>query len=154
MSTPLLLPRPFKQKNPFLAPLRVNRELHKGGERSCMHIELDITGSSLKYTAGDHVALLPENSPQLVEKIADLLGVDLETIFSLVNKDGACSCTQHPLPYIDMLFFYVSCFTVSLFHLQSLRLRRTLFPVPLHTALHSCTMLTLPLHFGLMFSGR
>ena len=63
-----------------------------------MHIELDITGSSLKYTAGDHVALLPENSPQLVEKIAELLDVDLETIFSLVNKDGACAYTPHPVP--------------------------------------------------------
>lgn len=57
-----------------------------------MHIELDITGSSLKYTAGDHVALLPENSAQLVEKIANLLSVDLETVFSLVNKDGVCVC--------------------------------------------------------------
>ena len=55
-----------------------------------MHIELDITGSSLKYTAGDHVALLPENSAQLVEKIANLLSMDLETVFSLVNKDGVC----------------------------------------------------------------
>ena len=55
-----------------------------------MHIELDITGSSLKYTAGDHVALLPENNPQLVEKIANLLSVDMETVFSLVNKDGMC----------------------------------------------------------------
>lgn len=94
----LLIPRPFKQKNPFLAPLRINRELHKGGERSCMHIEFDITGASLKYTAGDHVALLPENCTQLVEKIADLLSVDLETVFSLVNKDGECSCNMQPLP--------------------------------------------------------
>ena len=27
----------------------MNRELHKAGERSCMHIELDITGSKIKY---------------------------------------------------------------------------------------------------------
>lgn len=63
-----------------------------------MHIELDIAGSSLKYTAGDHVALLPENSGQLVEKIANLLSVDMETVFSLVNKDGAWAYTlQQPL---------------------------------------------------------
>ena len=40
--------RPYNMKNPFLAPVRVNRELHKGGDRSCIHIELDITGSSIR----------------------------------------------------------------------------------------------------------
>lgn len=35
-------------KNPFLAPVRVNRELHKGGDRSCMHIELDIADSAIR----------------------------------------------------------------------------------------------------------
>lgn len=40
---------PFDAKNPFLAPISVNRELHKGGDRSCMHIELDITGSRIRY---------------------------------------------------------------------------------------------------------
>ena len=40
--------RPYDQKNPFLAPISVNRELHKGGDRSCMHIELDITQAKLR----------------------------------------------------------------------------------------------------------
>ena len=41
--------RPYDAKNPFMAPIRVHRELHKGGDRSCMHIELDITGSKIRY---------------------------------------------------------------------------------------------------------
>ena len=40
--------RPYDVKNPYLAPLTVNRELHKGGDRSCMHIELDISGSKIR----------------------------------------------------------------------------------------------------------
>ena len=40
--------RPFDAKNPFMAAIKVNRELHKGGDRSCMHIELDITGSRIR----------------------------------------------------------------------------------------------------------
>ena len=44
----MLLFRPYDQKNPFLAPVSVNRELHKGGDRSCMHIELDITQAKLR----------------------------------------------------------------------------------------------------------
>ena len=40
---------PFDAKNPYYAAIAVNRELHSGGDRSCMHIELDITGSKIRY---------------------------------------------------------------------------------------------------------
>lgn len=50
---------PFDAKNPFLAPIKVNRELHKSGGRSCMHIEFDIEGSKMRYEAGDHLAMYP-----------------------------------------------------------------------------------------------
>lgn len=43
-----LIYRPFDAKNPYLAPVKVNRELHKGGDRSCMHIEFDISGSKIR----------------------------------------------------------------------------------------------------------
>ena len=85
------LSRPYNSKNPFLAPLKVIRELHKGGDRSCMHIEMDITGSRLSYVAGDHVAIFPSNDPQLVNRIGELLAVDLDTVFTLTNVDGECS---------------------------------------------------------------
>lgn len=73
-----------------MAAITVNRELHKGGDRSCMHIELDITGSKLSYVAGDHVALFPANNSASVERIGELLGADLDTVFSLTNVDGWC----------------------------------------------------------------
>lgn len=88
---------PFNAKNPFLATMSVNRELHKGGDRSCMHIELDITGSSLTYTAGDHVAVLPENNPELVNRIGELLNVNLDTVISLSSVDEQAS-KPHPFP--------------------------------------------------------
>lgn len=40
---------PFDAKNPFLAQVKVNRELHKGGDRSCMHIEFDLTDSKIRF---------------------------------------------------------------------------------------------------------
>lgn len=43
---------PFDMKNPFLAAVKTNRELHKTGERSCMHIEFDINGSKMRYDTG------------------------------------------------------------------------------------------------------
>ena len=80
--------RPYDAKNPFLAPVSVNLELHKGGNRSCMHIEFDISGSKLRYDAGDHVAVFPVNDAEIVEKLGARLNVDLGTIFTLTNLDG------------------------------------------------------------------
>ena len=71
-----------------MSAITVNRELHKGGDRSCMHIELDITGSKLSYVTGDHVAIFPTNNTAAVERIGELLGADLDTVFSLTNVDG------------------------------------------------------------------
>ena len=53
-----------------------------------MHVEMDISGSRLNYVAGDHLAIFPSNDPELVEKIGELLDVDLNTVFSLTNIDG------------------------------------------------------------------
>ncbi|CAI7993043.1 NADPH--cytochrome P450 reductase [Geodia barretti] len=101
---------PFNSKNPFLAPIRVIRELHKGGERSCMHVELDIAGSRLNYVAGDHLALFPSNDPRLVDRVGELLGVDLDTVFSLTSTDEAATKkTPFPCPttYRTALSYYV-----------------------------------------------
>jgi len=82
--------RPYDAKNPFMAPVAVHRELHKGGDRSCMHIEFDISGSKLRYDAGDHVAVFPTNDADIVEKLGARLSADLGTVFTLTNLDGSC----------------------------------------------------------------
>lgn len=48
-----------------------------------MHIELDITDSRIRYDAGDHVAIYPKNDAVLVNRIGELLGVDLVRCKSL-----------------------------------------------------------------------
>ena len=41
---------------PFGARVAVVRELHSpASERSCLHVELDVSGSGISYEAGDHV---------------------------------------------------------------------------------------------------
>lgn len=101
---------PFDAKNPFLAPVLVNRELHRAGDRSCMHIELDITGSKIKYEAGDHVGVYATNDPELVEKLGSILNVDLDTVISLKNTDED-SPKKNPFPcpttYRTALLHYV-----------------------------------------------
>ncbi|XP_065174334.1 NADPH--cytochrome P450 reductase isoform X2 [Atheta coriaria] len=88
---------PYDAKNPFLAKIKVNRELHKGGDRSCMHIELDIDGSKMRYDAGDHLAIYPINDTEQVEKIGKLTKTNLDTIFTLINTDEESS-KKHPFP--------------------------------------------------------
>ncbi|RZC35104.1 NADPH--cytochrome P450 reductase, partial [Asbolus verrucosus] len=88
---------PFDAKNPFLSKIKVNRELHKGNERSCMHIEFDIEGSKMRYDAGDHLAVYPINDSELVEKIGKYTNTDLNTIFTLINTDEESS-KKHPFP--------------------------------------------------------
>ncbi len=41
-----------------------------------------------RYDAGDHVAVYPTNSSELVEKLGSLLKMDLDTVISLNNTDG------------------------------------------------------------------
>ncbi|KAL4647662.1 NADPH-cytochrome P450 reductase-like [Arapaima gigas] len=88
---------PFDAKNPFLASVNVNRKLNKGGDRHLMHLELDITGSKIRYESGDHVAVYPVNETAMVNQIGQILGVDLDTVFSLNNLDEE-SNKKHPFP--------------------------------------------------------
>lgn len=92
-----------------MAPITVNRELYKGN-RSCMHIELDIQNSKIRYEAGDHVGVYPRNDEKLVERIGQLLNVDLDTVISLNNVDEDSS-KKHPFPcpcsYRTALLYYV-----------------------------------------------
>ncbi|XP_028662860.1 P450 (cytochrome) oxidoreductase b isoform X1 [Erpetoichthys calabaricus] len=88
---------PFDPKNPFLASVSVNRKLNKGGSRHLMHLELDISGSKIRYESGDHIAVYPMNDLTLVNQIGEILGVELDTIISLNNLDEE-SNKKHPFP--------------------------------------------------------
>lgn len=89
---------PYDAKNPFLAPVIVHKELHKNdSDRSCMHIEFDISDSKIRYDAGDHVAVFPSNNPDFVERIGKLLEIDLDTVFTLNNVDVEAN-KKHPFP--------------------------------------------------------
>ena len=85
--------RPFNAKNPFLGKITKNVELFATeADRSCRHIEIDISGSGLRYFAGDHVAIHPTNNEALVVALAERLQLDLDQVFSLKATDGAFIC--------------------------------------------------------------
>ncbi|KAL1428458.1 hypothetical protein MTO96_002832 [Rhipicephalus appendiculatus] len=97
---------PFDAKNPFLAPVRVHKELYKGS-RSCMHIEISIAGSKMRYDAGDHVAVYPMNDIAIVEKLGQMLKVDLDTIITLKNLDEDSS-KKHPTHVLKEISEYAT----------------------------------------------
>ncbi|KAG1701342.1 NADPH--cytochrome P450 reductase [Nymphon striatum] len=79
---------PFDAKNPYISKMLENRELHTGGDRSCMHVGFNITDSRVRYETGDHLALFPENDSNLVNRLGELLNVDLDQLITLLNLDG------------------------------------------------------------------
>jgi len=89
---------PFDVKNPYMAPITVNRNLHGSGSgRVGLHIELDIAGSRVRYDAGDHVAVYPINNTELVNAIGTLLDIDMDQVFTMINVDED-STKKHPFP--------------------------------------------------------
>merc|ERR1719369_2104700 len=102
---------PFDVKNPFLAPIKVNRNLHSDdSDRYCMHVEIGLEESRIRYEAGDHVAIYPTNDVQLVNKIGQLLDIDLDTVFTMKALDeDATKKSPFPVPttYRTALKHYV-----------------------------------------------
>ena len=77
---------------PHLATITAVRELHTAAsDRSCIHIEVDISGCSAAYEAGDHVAVFAENSPEVVAAAGKALGLSLDTCFTMQLPTSAAA---------------------------------------------------------------
>lgn len=61
---------PWSRKNPFPAPLLVNRKLTgSNSEKDTRHYEISLAGSGLTYEVGDSLGIFPTNDPELVNEI-------------------------------------------------------------------------------------
>lgn len=69
---------------PYLARVSLVKELHSASsDRSCVHVEVDISGCKAHYETGDHIGVYPENSEDVVKRAAELLEKSLDTCFTL-----------------------------------------------------------------------
>lgn len=97
-------------KNPYVGKIVVNKELHnEGSDRSCRHLEIEV-GTAVKYEAGDHIGVYPENLPSVVEEMAKKLGVELDAVFAMYPVDkptskpflGPCTVRQVLSQWADL----------------------------------------------------
>ncbi|AMD19191.1 HBR290Cp [Eremothecium sinecaudum] len=79
---------PFDSTHPYVAPIVNTRELMKSSDRNCIHVEFDLSGSNIKYSTGDHIAVWPSNPDEKVAKFISVFGLDSETVFDLKPKDN------------------------------------------------------------------
>ena len=84
-----------------------------------MHIELDIKDSMIRYDAGDHVAIYPKNDDNLVQRIGEILNIDLNTVFTMrATDEDATRKNPFPCPttYKTALSHYVDITAIPRTH--------------------------------------
>jgi sulfite reductase (NADPH) flavoprotein alpha-component len=88
------------------------RRLNKqDSEKSTYHVEIDLTGAGIDYTAGDSFGLFPENDPELVEQVIAAIGAPRDfpiadkTLYEVLLTDMALGTAP------DTLFELISFIT-------------------------------------------
>ncbi len=87
------------QHSPFAASVILARELHDvSSNRSCVHVEFDISKSGITYQPGDHLGVFAENSLPVIQRAAACLHLPLDHSFILSIPEGSPVFLSHPFP--------------------------------------------------------
>lgn len=90
---------PYNANNPYIAPILESRELFDDKARNCVHAEIDISGTNLKYETGDHIAIWPTNAGSEVDRLLNIIGLSdkRHTVIEVKNIE-ATSKLPFPSP--------------------------------------------------------
>ena len=85
------------QSSPYAASITLAKELHSSNsERSCVHIEFDISGTGISYQHGDHLGVFAENMLPVVQRAAASLKLPLDHSFTLSMPQDAPASLMQP----------------------------------------------------------
>ncbi|MCP1660393.1 assimilatory sulfite reductase (NADPH) flavoprotein subunit [Neisseria perflava] len=92
----------YTKEQPFTATLSVRQKItSRRAEKDVEHIEIDLSGSGIRYQAGDALGVWPLNAPDLVQEILDLNGLNGSE--SVTLHDGKTSDIKTALTeYADL----------------------------------------------------
>lgn len=80
---------PYNSHNPYIAPIAESKELFTVKDRNCLHMEVDVSGSNISYTTGDHIAVWPTNAGLEVDRFLKVFGLEdkKNTVISVKGLD-------------------------------------------------------------------
>jgi NADPH-ferrihemoprotein reductase len=88
---------PYNANNPFIAPIAESKELFTVKDRNCLHMEIDISGSNLSYTTGDHIAIWPTNAGKEVDRFLTMIGLGSKR-HTVIEVKGLDPTAKVPFP--------------------------------------------------------
>ncbi|EXJ84070.1 NADPH-ferrihemoprotein reductase [Capronia epimyces CBS 606.96] len=107
---------PFGAHNPFLAPVTKSLEVFTVKDRNCLHMEFDISDSTLAYQTGDHLAVWPMNADVEVERFLRVFDLwdRRHTVFSIKAAQQGRDPFPTPTTYEAAARYYLEiCGPVS-----------------------------------------
>lgn len=84
---------PFNHSHPYLAPITLTKDVFTSAQRNCIHAEFDLSGTNLRYTTGDHLAIWPSNSDYNIDTFVKCFDLQdkLDVAFNLKPLDSTVS---------------------------------------------------------------
>ena len=82
------------------ADITLIRELRqRTDDGSTVHIEIDNGPVGVSYRTADNLAMFPENDLETVEKVAKLLGLNLDEVFTLEENEDVDKKIKFKFPF-------------------------------------------------------
>lgn len=88
---------PYNANNPYIAPIAESKEIFTAKDRNCLHMEIDVGGSNITYTTGDHVAVWPTNAGREVDRFVKIIGLG-DKRHTVINVKGKDPTAKVPFP--------------------------------------------------------
>ena len=88
---------PYNAHNPYIAAIKTSKELFTVKDRNCIHMDIDLAGSNITYTTGDHIAVWPSNAGIEVDRFLRVFGL-LSKRHTVVEIKPIDATAKVPLP--------------------------------------------------------